>query len=105
MIFVTGRDRINYIERMTQGAASLAKEASLEREIARLDRALDQLREEWTYERDRADRATDALLASTGKPTVQPLPPETPSGLEDPYASEDPKAVAEVLKAMGITRA
>lgn len=88
-----------------EGNASIAKVQSLEREIARLEAEISRLRAEWQYERERADRATDGLLATKGLPPVMPdvVSRATDVG-DDPYAKEDPKEVEKMLKAMGLGR-
>lgn len=90
---------------LVEGQRQASKADSLEREISRLDNRIQELTDRYLYERERADRATDALLASKGLPTImpEPVPREMDVG-GDPYAREDPQEVAKMLKAMGLER-
>ncbi len=104
MIFLTGSDKAHYQTLLRSAAESVARMDSLMREITRLEQRIEDFRREWAWERERADRATDALLASKGLPTIMPENPRGPDVMDDPYAAEDPKEVEKMLKAMGLER-
>lgn len=105
VVFVlTGKEKDAYDQAVRDAASARAQFEAQAREIARLEQRVADLRVEWQYERERGDRATDALLASKGLPTIMPDVPRETTLMDDPYAREDPKEVEKMLKAMGLER-
>jgi hypothetical protein len=104
MILLTGKEKVAHDQAVRDAASARAQFEAQARELARLEQRIEDLRREWQYERERADRAADALLASKGLPTIMPESPRAPDMMDDPYATEDPKEVEKMLKAMGLER-
>ena len=69
--------------------------------ITRLEDRVKELRADWVYERERADRAVDSLLASKGLPPVMPEAIQRDEPEPDPFA-EDPAEVNRILVGMGL---
>jgi hypothetical protein len=69
--------------------------------LTRLEERITQLRDDWVYERERADRAVDSLLASKGLASILPSTPVQMEAEQDPFA-EDPKEVNRILAEMGL---
>lgn len=69
--------------------------------LTRLEQRITELRADWVYERERADRSLDSLLMSKGLPPVMPSVqgPTTPE--TDPFV-EDPDEVQKILVSMGL---
>ena len=105
MLVITGAQKTAYEQAVREAASAKAQFEAQAREIARLEAELVRLRAEWQYERERADRALDGLLATKGLPPVMPdVVSRATDVTDDPYAKEDPKEVEKMLKAMGLGR-
>ena len=103
MFLLTGKHKTEYDRVIREAAAAQAQFGAHEREIARLEKRLAWAEEAWKYERERADRAADALLATKGLPPIIP-DAAAPSMGEDPYSHEDPAQVEKILKGMGLVK-
>lgn len=104
MLILTGKNKASYDQALRDAASARAQFDAQAREISRLEQRVDDLRREWQYERERADRAADALLASKGLPAIMPERQQDGDFVDDPYAKEDPREVEKMLKAMGLDR-
>lgn len=92
MQFITGKDRVAFMDLVRVSANSGARAIQWE---ARYDEAYEEivrLRGEVARERQRAENATDALLSLHGITPISPQPPMAPSGDFNPLAEDQEEA-------------
>lgn len=95
MRILTGKDKSAYERLLGAAHADATAVNYLRDEIGHLTKRVAELTEMWRYERERADRAVDALLAAKGLAPVRPDTPMPPI-LDTSLFDEDPEAVAEM---------
>lgn len=94
--------RADYEALLKAHAEAVGRRAGLEQQIANLNARVEQLRSDWKYERERADRAVDALLMAPGPHApVMPAAEDAAGEQIDPFR-EDPAKVAEIVSRMGL---